>query len=165
MIAVLAATDRNLPTELLSAVSGPFPRQPATADSHRRPFASIQQPSDGIVMTDGKTRFDPEGNPDATRPVPGRMRDGSWGRGRNIPHVGRWPTARARGYRPPCAGAAVTRMSPIPRSQQLEKGGRRWQKQFVLSVNHLNAATEHQLVHTNRHQLATFDVKVRDCPY
>jgi hypothetical protein len=52
-------------------------------------------------VTDGQMRLGPEGDPNATPPLPGGMRDGPWCRGRNVPHLGCWPTARARGHRPP----------------------------------------------------------------
>jgi hypothetical protein len=53
-ITPLAATGRNLPTEILFARSGAFLSQPPTGDSHRRPFASSQRRIDGIVVTDGQ---------------------------------------------------------------------------------------------------------------
>src|SRR5205814_72653 len=60
-ITPLTATGRNLPTEILFAVSGPFLRQPTTGNSHRYPFAFSQWRTNGIVVTDGQVRVGAEG--------------------------------------------------------------------------------------------------------
>jgi len=65
-------------------------------------------------MTDGSTHLGPEGDPDTTRPLPGGMCDGSCRRGRDVPHMGCWPTARARGHRQP-SRALKAKRPPLDR--------------------------------------------------
>jgi len=49
-------------------------------------------PTDGMVVTDGWLRIGAAGDPDAARVAPDGVRDGSWCRARNVPHLGCRPT-------------------------------------------------------------------------
>ena len=63
-------------------------------------------------VTDGWIGIAAEGDPDAARLVPDGVRDGSWCRSRNIPHLGCRPTARARGCRHTSAHPQVEAVTP-----------------------------------------------------
>ena len=63
-------------------------------------------------VTDGWLGIAAEGDPDAARLVPDGVRDGSWCRSQNIPHLGCRPTARARGCRHTSAHPQVEAVTP-----------------------------------------------------